>query len=145
MKNIDKISGFQGDFRFLSNFHPVKIEYEGIQYFTAENAYQAAKTLDTKQKEIIALLTAGQSKRHGKTLDLRPDWEEVKFGIMEEILNLKFQDPALKQMLLDTHHAYLEETNTWGDTIWGVCNGIGQNKLGNILMDIRSKLRRENQ
>lgn len=29
------------------------------------------------------------------------------------------------------------EVNNWGDTYWGVCNGIGDNHLGKILMKIR--------
>jgi predicted NAD-dependent protein-ADP-ribosyltransferase YbiA (DUF1768 family) len=30
------------------------------------------------------------------------------------------------------------EGNSWGDTYWGVCKGKGQNKLGHILMQVRS-------
>ena len=33
--------GFQGEFRFLSNFWPAEITYENIVYPTTENAYQA--------------------------------------------------------------------------------------------------------
>jgi predicted NAD-dependent protein-ADP-ribosyltransferase YbiA (DUF1768 family) len=36
-----------------------------------------------------------------------------------------------------TGDAYLEETNTRGDTYWGVCDGIGSNNLGSILMTVR--------
>ena len=32
------------------------------------------------------------------------------------------------------------EGNTWGDVFWGVCNGIGENHLGNILMDVRDEI-----
>jgi len=34
----------------------------------------------------------------------------------------------------------LEETNTWGDKYWGVCNGEGENQLGKLLMKIRENI-----
>jgi predicted NAD-dependent protein-ADP-ribosyltransferase YbiA (DUF1768 family) len=43
--------------------------------------------------------------------------------------------------LLATGDTYLEETNTWGDIWFGVCNGIGKNYLGKMLMEIREALR----
>ena len=43
------INEFQGKYRFLSNFYPCDIVYEGIQYPSTEHAYQAAKTLDTER------------------------------------------------------------------------------------------------
>lgn len=44
--------------------------------------------------------------------------------------------------LLATGTRYLEETNTWGDTYWGVCEGKGLNMLGKTLMQVRDELRR---
>jgi hypothetical protein len=35
----------------------------------------------------------------------------------------------------------LIEGNTWGDTFWGVCNGVGENNLGKTLMNVREILR----
>ena len=49
----------------------------------------------------------------------------------------------LKEKLLATGDAYLEETNHWHDTFWGVCKGKGQNHLGKILMEVREELKRE--
>jgi predicted NAD-dependent protein-ADP-ribosyltransferase YbiA (DUF1768 family) len=34
----------------------------------------------------------------------------------------------------------LIEGNWWGDTYWGVCNGVGENHLGKLLMKIRDYL-----
>ena len=45
--------------------------------------------------------------------------------------------------LLETGDVYLEETNTWGDVFWGVCNGKGENMLGQVLMLIRDELKAE--
>ena len=61
---------------------------------------------------------------------------------MEEIIYEKFnQNLDLKAKLLETGNAELEEGNTWGDTCWGICNGIGKNMLGQILMRVRTQLK----
>lgn len=85
-----------------------------------------------------------QSKKYwiGKEEQIRPDWEEIKISVMRELIFQKFtNNPQLKQMLLDTEDALLEEGNTWEDTYWGICNGIGENNLGKILMEIRDSLK----
>jgi predicted NAD-dependent protein-ADP-ribosyltransferase YbiA (DUF1768 family) len=46
---------------------------------------------------------------------------------------------------LATGNDYLEETNTWKDSFWGVYNGIGTNWLGKILMEERERIRRDMQ
>jgi predicted NAD-dependent protein-ADP-ribosyltransferase YbiA (DUF1768 family) len=56
---------------------------------------------------------------------------------MHDLVMQKFSIPELSKMLLSTGNKYIEETNTWGDTYWGVCNGVGENNLGKILMSIR--------
>jgi ribA/ribD-fused uncharacterized protein len=84
----------------------------------------------------------------GRTVTLRSDWEEVKLGIMSLGLSLKFKDPELKRMLLETGDAELIEGTTWHDRIWGICTcnecgGKGKNQLGNLLMTRRAILRGE--
>lgn len=72
------------------------------------------------------------------------DWEEVKDKVMYEIVLAKFtQNPDLKEKLLATGDEHLEEGNTWGDTTWGTVNGIGENRLGIILMKVRKELQEE--
>ena len=131
------ISEFQGDFRFLSNFWPCVIEFEGIKFSSVEHAYQAAKTLDIKERKRIAkLLTPGKAKRAGQELKIRPDWEEIKLSIMRELLIKKFSHRELMFRLKLTE-GELIEGNNWGDTFWGICRGKGENHLGKLLMEIR--------
>ena len=52
----------------------------------------------------------------------------------------KFQIPSLRDKLIATGDAYIEETNNWGDEFWGVCHGFGENMLGKILMEIRKEI-----
>jgi ribA/ribD-fused uncharacterized protein len=137
-----KIAEFQGPYRFLSNFSPAEIEFEGVKYPTVEHAYQSAKTLDmTDRRRIAALPTPAKAKAAGRALKLRDDWERVKFDVMEQCVRQKFTRHAdLRRQLLDTGDATLEEGNTWGDRVWGVYQGQGDNRLGKILMKVREEL-----
>ena len=54
------------------------------------------------------------------------------------------KNPILKAKLLATGDAELIEGNWWNDTYWGVCKGVGKNKLGKILMRVRDELNKEN-
>ena len=47
---ITRITRFHGEYRFLSNFYPVKVEYDGVQYPTVEHAYQAAKVMKLRSE-----------------------------------------------------------------------------------------------
>lgn len=139
-----KIDNFNGDFEFLSNFADSPFTHDGIVYPTNEHFYQAMKSLDRKErKRIAALRTAGGSKRAGRKLTLRKDWESVKIGVMREGLRLKFKEGSvLAEMLVATAPATLVEGNHWGDKFWGVDNKTGQGKnwLGKLLMERRAKL-----
>lgn len=136
-----KILGFFEEWRFLSNFYMHPIEYEGIKYPSSEHAYQAAKFSDEERKLYIASLpTPNATKREGRKPGIRSDWDEVKYNIMSDILIQKFSHPKMAKLLLSTGDAYLEETNSWGDVYWGVCNGVGENNLGKILMFLRQQL-----
>lgn len=137
------IDSFSREYFFLSNFYKVEIEYEGIIYPTLEHAYQAAKTLDLKERRLIAALSyPGQAKRVGRALKLREDWSWARYVIMEELVRHKFSNhPTLRARLLNTGDAELVEGNTWGDTHWGMCKGKGRNELGKILMKVRENFR----
>lgn len=138
------IKQFQGINRFLSNFWPCPVRYDNNLYPSSENAYQAMKTLDIKEKEKISKMTPGESKRYARTIPLRSDWEEIKLRIMEEIVRAKFtQNIHLAIKLANTGDQELIEGNTWNDFWWGVCRGKGENHLGKILMKVRNELQWE--
>lgn len=125
----------------MSNFVPCKVMLDGLEFASTEHAYVAAKTLDiAKRTEISQVETAGQVKRLGRKIKLREDWEDVKIDVMRDLLIQKFAQEPFKSQLLATGDAYLEETNHWNDTFWGVCEGVGYNTLGWLLMEIRENL-----
>lgn len=140
----DRITSFRGQYRFLSNFFPSPIEYQGKIWPTVEHAYQAARTPDRGQREKIRLArTPSIAKRLGRRVDLRPDWNEIRVGIMCDLIKLKFTHPHLRKRLMETGTADLIEGNTWHDNFWGVCQcgkccqREGLNILGTILMQQR--------
>lgn len=136
------IKVFDGEYAFLSNFYERKIEYDGITYGSSEAAFQAQKTLDIEERLQFASLTPMQSKRKGRKVALRPDWEDVKVLTMYKIVLAKFtQNPDLAEKLIATGDEELIEGNYWHDTFWGVCDGVGTNFLGKILMDVRENIK----
>ena len=131
-------------YSFLSNFFEAKVEYGGLTYGSNEAAFQAQKCMSEEEKVPFTEYGPGKSKGKGRRVPLRPDWEEVKVGIMEEIVRAKFtQHPELAARLLSTGDKVLVEGNHWGDTCWGVDTrtGQGENHLGKILMKVREELR----
>ena len=102
------------------------------------------KTLDINKRRAIAnASTPDLAKKMGRSVSLRPDWEDIKDDVMLEGLYRKFTNDELAEWLLDTGDEELVEGNWWGDRYWGVCNGIGQNKLGKLLMKVREELAEE--
>jgi ribA/ribD-fused uncharacterized protein len=127
--------------RFLSNYWPVSIEFEGMMYPSVENAYQAGKTLSMAGRKLFTIGGPGRAKKLGNSVKLRKDWEYVKLPIMTALVTQKFmENPDLGELLKQTWPAELIEGNWWKDTFWGICNGEGQNYLGKILMNTRSVL-----
>ncbi len=139
------IHEFQGEYRWLSNFWPVDITYEGLEYPSVEHAYQAAKFLDVNIREMFTYGSPGRAKRltrqKGLASQMRNDWDSVKVQVMTDLISLKFQPGSpLADKLISTGNAHIQEGNTWGDTFWGVCKGKGSNNLGLILMRLRKHL-----
>jgi ribA/ribD-fused uncharacterized protein len=141
-----EITSFAGQYRFLSNFYPAKFDYMGYNWPTAEHAYQASKSIDKNLWDLFAHgnISAGESKRLGSEILIKPDWEKEKLHVMRNIVTAKFhQNEELMGMLLETKGFDLIEGNTWGDTFWGQSPlGKGRNELGKILMGIRDDITR---
>ena len=138
------INRFKGEYFFLCNFYEIPVSYNGLTYQNNEAAFQAQKTLSQELRIHFTTLKPDAAKKLGRNVSLRSDWEEVKDQVMYEICLAKFtQHPDLMHRLLLTGNRPLEEGNTWNDQEWGTVNGVGQNKLGNILMKIREEFYRD--
>lgn len=132
----------------LSNFAPYGLEEDGVYWPTVEHYFQAQKFIGPESaayRERIRLThspkdakTLGQS----RTLPLRADWEQVKEGIMLHALRKKFAPPKLREILLSTKNRPLIENSPY-DRYWGVGkDGSGRNRLGILLMQLRTEMQR---
>ena len=132
----------------FSNLYPSPIEFEGKLYPTAEHAYQAGKARKPKVRDwILSAPTPALAAMaaHGLyTWDVVPDWAQAKFDRMRRVLRAKFQQHAdLRNVLLGTGDARLVESGSVNNAVnrlWGEVNGVGQNMLGNMLMELRAEL-----
>lgn len=136
-----KIDSFRGVYFFLSNFYEASVTVDGLTYKNNEAAFQAYKLLEVEKRVKFTEVDPSRAKQMGRNVQLRRDWEDIKYDAMYNCVKAKFeQNPDLAEKLIATGDAYLEEGNTWGDRIWGTVNGIGQNHLGKILMRVRQEL-----
>lgn len=144
----DIIDGFDGRNRWLSNFSPSPLVWEGHTFATAEAAFAAGKTLDlVLRAKIAAEQDPGRAKKLGRQVALRPEWDShYRYVVMAEVLEAKFTDPALRAQLIATGDCLLIERNDWHDDVWGDCSCVkhrskpGNNMLGRLLMQLRSRL-----
>lgn len=152
-KNV--IDSFRGDYAFLSNFYPspLKVSFSafvGDSFLlpTAEHMFQSAKvefcTLSSQEKfnwlrDLANTSDPKHAKQLGKSISIDVQaWNKASYRMMEQVLTYKFAiHSELRELLLETGDATLIEGNTWGDMLWGQVDGVGQNLLGKILMDIR--------
>lgn len=129
---------------WFSNFIPLDkpFEYQGMLFHTVENFYQAMKTKDIRQRRKIATVSASESKKLGRKITLRKDWEQIKVDVMRYGLRKKFCKGSSHLTKLLKTSGEIVEWNNWHDRIWGKCvcprcNKQGQNLLGELLTEIR--------
>ena len=127
---------------YLSNFSSHGFAIDGVYWPTAEHFFQAQKAAGTDEEERIRrAYTPKDAKRLGRTVPLRSDWEEVKDEVMRRAVEAKFAaHEELAERLAATGEEELVEAAP-GDFYWGAGgDGSGQNRLGQILMEVRASL-----
>lgn len=136
----------RNQFGEFSNFYVAPLKINGITYRTSEHYFQAQKYTHNKThfNDIVNAKTPSIAAKLGrmKTIPIREDWEQIKNGVMLEVLRYKFtQHENLKKLLLDTKNKILIE-HTSNDNYWGDGgDGTGLNMLGKCLMEIRLELK----
>ena len=138
---------------------PLFITPDGKQWFTSEHYFQAQKLPNTIintpygpkniQEEIrlaptardVFTLANARTGTYKQYID--QNWNKRSLDVMRDALYLKFsQNPELKKLLLETGNRYLVENAGAKDDFWGNgADGNGQNWLGKLLMETRSRLR----
>ncbi len=132
------------EYRELSNFYASPFTLDNKTWPSVEHYFQAMKfpSDPTYQEEIRKANTPAKAKSLGlsKEHPIRPDWDTEREGVMAKALEAKFtQNEALKSLLLKTGSRKLEEASP-SDSYWGMGRGKGKNRLGVLLMNLRSKL-----
>lgn len=150
--------GFQGEESYLSNFFPVTLTVEQYSFSSGEQAYQFFKARTCKREDsaskILSLSDPKKIKETGDNVTTKAIWEQHKEAFMRSIVFAKFnQNEEIRKKLLDTGDLTLFECTRnrwWGSGLridapeWesGTCPGL--NKLGTILMEVRTALRKIN-
>jgi ribA/ribD-fused uncharacterized protein len=129
----------------FSNFAPFPFRLKNKDWPTSEHYFQAQKFPGTPSEEEIRRAKSPMvAARMGRSRQrpLRKDWEAVKDQIMLDALRAKFgQHENLKALLLGTGEVRIVE-HTANDRYWADGgDGSGQNKLGLLLMRLRSELK----
>lgn len=145
------INEFKGQYSFLSNFHFCKIKDKiGRVWPSSEHLYQAMKTKNKDIQEKVLRHAPKGLKAFARSIDLRPDWNEIKDNVMYRACLAKFkQNPDLREKLCSIEGTLIEG-NYWHDNYWGNCYcekcsfKLGKNKLGKILMKVRDELKKKN-
>lgn len=137
---------YEHEFYVFSNFSSFQLEWKGESWMTSEHAYHSEKFDDP---ELLRQLKETRSAHDAMVLayankdKCRKDWDEVKLGIMKEILRAKVeQHPYVKKKLIESGDKELVE-DSWRDDFWGWgSNKDGQNNLGRLWMEVRGEVKR---
>jgi len=129
-------------YNWFSNMEVTPLIIDGVQWPSVENYFQSQKSLEPSVQYSFRKITPSESKRLGRSVLIRPDWEQVKEAVMEKALRIKFARDPWKSQLKATGDEQIIEWNNWNDKEWGVSiyDNVGNNKLGLLLMKIRTEL-----
>lgn len=145
-ETADTVYWFSTAFDPLNNWSANAINILGKTFSTVEHAYHYRKFSETSP-EIADQIFAAPSPWAAMQIDRehqeerRKDWNEVKVDIMTELIRAKAaQNQDVTDCLLKTGDKKIVENSPW-DSFWGCGpDGNGQNKMGEILMLVRSEI-----
>lgn len=112
--NKDYIQYFCGDELFLSNFYPTPIRWEGLVYPSVEHALQASMCFNVKDRLFFTIGSVKDARRLGRRIHRHYFWPDILRSVINELLEIKFKDPVLKQKLLDTGGKLISVGHRWG-------------------------------
>ena len=147
---LTKVDFYNRDEPFyeFTNFYSCpSLKINDITFPTSEHYFQSQKFAGTPYLAHVSSMSHPReafdfSRSNSGNKWIRPDWSTVKENVMYKALKEKFiQNPDLGYLLISTCNAHLYEHSSvdsyWGD---GGEARTGQNKLGLLLMKVRSEL-----
>jgi ribA/ribD-fused uncharacterized protein len=130
----------------LASYSKHDFELDGGVWPSVEHYYQAMKFEQPELRERIRAAphprdAAAIAKKHRRSQ--RRDWKQLRRVIMTRAVYLKCRThPEVAQQLLQTGQRRLVENSQY-DYYWGCGrDGRGFNTFGEVLMDVRDKLRK---
>jgi predicted NAD-dependent protein-ADP-ribosyltransferase YbiA (DUF1768 family) len=128
--DVTPITSFKGEYDWLSNFYPcdvdINVHFDSdnsiytAHFSNAEAAFQACKCMTFSEFQKFETLGPSEAKKLGRTVQLRPDWNEARISVMEQTLFNKFsKNIELADKLIDTYPRLLIE-GILGMTHFGV-------------------------
>jgi hypothetical protein len=137
----------------FSNFYSSPMVVDGREYSSNEQFYLSKQAVSSDRKDVHDLIMSTtnphEMKQHSKSYYPPQTWAENCDDVMKIGLVAKFtQNPALKQLLMDTKHQTLAEASAH-DQYWGtgvsithknafdISKWTGQNVMGKLLMEPR--------
>lgn len=143
MAKIIKFYKVKDCYGYMSNFYKHNLFIFNKNYISVEHAYQAQKTFDFDEQELIRLAkTPREARDLGQKVKLRDNWDDLRYDIMWQCVFAKFdQNQDLREKLLSTEYEDLVEDSPVDYYFGCGADGSGKNMLGIILMDVRQKLR----
>lgn len=152
--SIKKYVGFVGG--PFSNFFIINFVCNGVLFNCVEQFFHWKKAVHFKDEETANKILAEKEPKKQKSLGRsvknfnQQEWEEISYNVMLEGLYAKFSTEGLKQVLLQTGDANIEECAPY-DNFWGTkrsCDQAlsntspvnGKNRLGEALMETRRRL-----
>jgi ribA/ribD-fused uncharacterized protein len=145
----------------LSNFYETNFKIDGVEYKSAEHAFEAikAKTFgdDETFEKILKAKSAQSAKSFGnKVKEFKEEtWAEKQDEVMKSVVRAKFtQNLELRKKLLDTEDKLLANADS-RDKYWGIGTSAntsiakdpkkwkGENKLGKMLEELRTQMKAE--
>ncbi|KAM3107310.1 NADAR family protein [Phormidesmis sp. 146-33] len=129
----------------FSNFSAHGFMLDELYWATSEHYFQAQKFVNTPFLEKVRQTKTPKDAANmgrDRALPLRSDWNQVKDEVIRKAVLQKFRTHAdIQEILLSTGDEGLVE-NSPIDDYWGCGkDGSGQNKLGQILVEVREILR----
>lgn len=137
------IDSFRFENFWLNEFYNRPVYYDDTWFETNHVALCYAKSKDRSSfaKGVFSHCDNIHADINLHKFGLREDWDEIKYDVMKEITAMRFVlYPDLAEKLIQTKGQDLIDGNNVDEHYWGMCNGVGENNYGKILMDIRDAL-----
>lgn len=112
--NVEYIKYFCGDELFLSNFYLIPIRWEGLTYPSVEHALQASMCFEPKDRLFFTIGTVKDARRLGQQIKRHYFWRDIILSVIDELLEIKFRNPKMKQKLLATGDRVINVGDNWG-------------------------------